>query len=228
MESTKTGKLRCQNLLVMIMARKIIVFGAGGHAKVVIDAIEKQGGASDILVFDDNSDLWGKQLFGYPVIGNLEKLVFEAPRLDIDYVVVAIGNIHQRLKVAKVLEGNGIQLGKVIHPTAVVSKGVEIGSGTVLFANVVVNADSQIGAHVIVNTGATVDHDCIIGDGVHVAPGVSICGGVAIGYGSFVGVGAVIVPGVKIGSYVIIGAGSTVLNDIQDNLKVAGCPAREI
>lgn len=212
----------------MRMARKIIVVGAGGHAKVVIDAIEKQGGTHNILVFDDNPDLWGKHLFGYPVIGNLETLLAQAPSLEIEYAVVAIGNINQRLKVAKALEDNGIQLGRVIHPTAVVSKGAKLGQGTVLFASAVVNADSQIGTHVIVNTGATVDHDCHIADGVHIAPGASICGGVTIGYGTFIGAGAVVIPGVKVGSHVIVGAGSTVLNDIKDNLKVAGSPAREI
>lgn len=210
------------------MASKIIVFGAGGHAKVVIDAIEKQTSAPEILVFDDNADLWGGQLFGYPVIGNLEALLNEVSSLDIEYAVVAIGNISHRLKVATTLKDNGVQLGNVIHPTAVVSKGTEIGLGTVLFANTVVNADSKIGDHVIINTSATVDHDCYIADGVHIAPGVNVCGGVTVGYGSFIGAGAVVIPGVKIGSHVVVGAGSTVLSDIKDEMTVAGSPAKEI
>lgn len=208
------------------MARKVIVFGAGGHAKVVIDALEKQANVPEILVFDDNPDLWGKQLLGYPVIGNLDELLNQGSGLDIEYVVVAVGNISHHLKVAGTLEYNGIQLGNVIHPTAVVSKGVEVGYDTVLFANTVVNADSKIGNHVIINTGATVDHDCNISDGVHIAPGVNICGGVTIGYGSFIGTGSVVIPGVRIGRQVVVGAGSTVLSDIKDGMTVVGSPAK--
>jgi sugar O-acyltransferase (sialic acid O-acetyltransferase NeuD family) len=210
------------------MARKVIVFGAGGHAKVVIDALEKQANVPEILVFDDNPDLWGKQLIGYPVIGNLEALLNQVSDLDVEYVVVALGNIAHRLKVAGRLEDNGIQLGNVIHPTAAISRSVEVGYDTVLFANTAVNTDSKIGNHVIINTGATVDHDCNIADGVHIAPGVNICGGVTVGYGSFIGAGSVVIPGVKIGSHVVVGAGSTVLGDIKDRLTVAGSPAKEI
>lgn len=228
MELTRADRQLCQNLLVMIMTRKIVIFGAGGHAKVVIDAVEKHQEISEILLFDDDEKLWGKQFYGHSVLGNLEKLLKDASTLHIDYAVVAIGNINQRLKVAKALENHGIRLSKVIHPSSVISKGVLIGSGTVLFANTVINADTQLGRHVIINTGATVDHDCNIADGVHIAPGASICGGVVIGYGSFIGAGAVIIPGVKIGSHVIVGAGSTVINNIADNLKVVGSPAREI
>lgn len=210
------------------MAENILVFGAGGHAKVVIDAIEKQRMSATIWVFDDNPATWGGKLSGYPVIGGLETLLQDSLKYPADCSIVAIGNNVLRLKIAAILVEHGMPLGVVIHPSAVVSRGAEIGAGTVLFANSVVNSDSCIGDNVIVNTGATIDHDCIISNGVHVAPGVNVCGGVSVGQHTFIGAGSVIIPGVKVGNNVTIGAGSTVLNDIKDNAKVAGTPAREI
>lgn len=210
------------------MAERVLVFGAGGHAKVIIDAVEKQCVAASIWVFDDNPAAWGGDLFGYPIVAGLETLLQDTEKYPVDYSIVAIGNNDLRVKVATKLVEHGFLLGSIIHPSAVISKGVEIGDGTVLFANAVVNADSRIGDNVIINTGATVDHDCVISNGVHVAPGVNICGGVTLGQNTFIGAGSVIIPGIKIGNNVTIGAGSTVLNDIQDNAKVAGTPARGI
>lgn len=210
------------------MAERILVFGAGGHAKVVIDAIEKQTGSIEILVFDDNPATWGGRMFGYLVIGNLDALLENASEYHADSSIVALGNNELRLKIAAALNERGISQATIIHPTAVLSRGVEIGAGTVLFANSVLNADTHVGENVIVNTGASVDHDCVIAHGVHVAPGVTICGGVSVGEQTFIGAGSVIIPGVKVGRNVTIGAGSTVLNDIKDNVKVAGTPAREI
>lgn len=210
------------------MAENILVFGAGGHAKVVIDAIEKQNATAKVLVFDDNPATWGTSLFGYPVVGNLDALLKDSSKYQMDHSIVAIGNNILRLKIAAALKKHGISLGSVIHPSAVLSRGAVIGAGTVLFANAVINADSRVADNVIVNTAATIDHDCMIADGVHVAPGVNICGGVTVGHSTFIGAGSIIIPGVKIGNNVTIGAGSTVLSDIKDNSKVAGSPAREI
>lgn len=210
------------------MVETVLIFGAGGHAKVVIDALERQYAPSSVLVFDDDPGVWGSKLLGYPVIGGLNELLQHASDYQADCSVVAIGNNAVRVGIAAKLAVHGFPLGSVIHPSAVVSRTARIGVGTVLFANAVVNADSHIGNNVIINTGATIDHDCIVSDGVHVAPGVNICGGVEIGEGSFIGAGAVVIPGVRIGSNVTVGAGATVLEDVQDNMKVVGTPAREI
>ncbi len=49
-----------------------------------------------------------------------------------------------------------------------------------------------------------------------------------IGENSFIGANTVIKQGVNIGSNVIIGAGSVILSDVEDNIKIAGNPARFI
>jgi len=228
MESArKVGRLRA-NLLGTVMAEQLLVFGAGGHAKVIIDTLEKQERSRNLLVYDDNPETWGGSVLGYQIVGGLQILLKDQFNDPHACAIVAIGDNHARLKVARTLTQNGIKLCSAIHPSAVISREVKVGAGTVLFAGSVVNADSDIGDNVIVNTAASVDHDCIVEDGVHIAPGAVICGGVDIGRGSFIGAGSVIIPGLRIGRNVIVGAGSTVLKDLEDGARVAGTPAKNI
>lgn len=208
--------------------QNVFVFGAGGHAKVVIDAIEKQAQSRVSYVVDDEPGLSGKDFFGYTIIGGRSELLQFISQSGSVSGIVAIGSNTIRADVADWLTSNAIGLATIVHPSAQISRGVSLGEGTAVFGGAIVNADSIVGKNVILNTGATVDHDCIIGDLVHVSPGVHLCGGVRIGNRSFIGAGSTIIPGVKIGNNVVIGAGSTVLNDVTDNMKVAGSPAKEI
>lgn len=206
----------------------LIVIGAGGHAKVIIDIIEKQGQVRVACIVDDNPALKGTSLLGYPVAGMQSELLAIPEAGGLDCAVIAIGNNDIRARAAAWLRGHGYSLVTVIHPSAQVGRNVTIGAGGVLMAGTVINPDTRIGENVIVNTGATVDHDCIVGKEVHVAPGSHICGGVSIGDGTLVGAGSVVVPNIRIGKNVTIGAGSTVIRDVPDNAKIAGTPARKI
>lgn len=206
------------------MSRKerIFVFGASGHAKVVIDIIEKQGNFEICYLADDDNALKGKEIFGYPVVGGKEEL----PRCGVKKGVVAIGSNAARRGVADWLLSNGYELITAIHPSAQIARGVTIGNNCVIMAGAVINSDCTIGNHVIVNTNASIDHDCRVADGVHVAPGATLCGTVAIGAGTFICAGSTIIPNLKIGQDVIVGAGSTVISDISDGVLVVGSPAR--
>lgn len=208
------------------MKDKIFVFGASGHAKVVIDSIEKQGHYDIAFLIDDNPALKNCYFYGYPVIGGKAELLdlTECP----SYCVVAIGNNRARCTVASWLMMKGFELAAVVHPSAQVGRGTTIGGGTVVMAGAVVNSDTLIGRNVIINTRASVDHDCKIGDGVHLAPGSTLCGTVVIGEGTFVCAGATILPNLTIGKDVVIGAGSTVIRGVTQGVTVAGVPAREL
>lgn len=204
---------------------EIIVIGASGHAKVVIDVLEKQGAYNAISLIDDNPELKGLDIYGYKVLGGKTDISSRNGNL----CLVAIGDNRIRYEVSSWLELNGFSLSEaVVHPSAQLARGSSIGSGSVVMAGSVVNSDSSVGKNTVINTGATIDHDCLIGNSVHVAPGATICGGVSVGDLTLIGAGATIHPNVKIGKNVTVGAGATVLNDVEDNVSVVGTPAKVI
>jgi len=204
------------------MKEKIFVFGASGHAKVVIDIVEQQGLFDITFLADDDPGLKGTTVYGYQVIGGKTELLASGIKRG----VVAIGSNKARCAVGRWLLDNGFELVSAIHPAAHLARGVSVGSGTVIMAGAVVNSDTKVGDGVIINTRASVDHDCTIGDHCHIAPGVTLCGTVQIGKESFVCAGATVIPNLTIGSNVIVGAGATVIRNISDNVTVAGTPAR--
>ena len=190
----------------------MILYGASGHAKVIIDTLEAIGMKIDYVV-DDNASI--SSLLGYEV------------RRDSGHynsAIVSIGDGKIRKKIVSRLDVK--EWVKAIHPKATVSPHASIDEGTVVMAGTVINSGVVIGKHCIINTGATVDHDCVIGDYCHIAPGVHVSGGVIIGEGSWIGVGSCVKQGVKIGQWATIGAGSVVVKDIPDGVTAYGCPCR--
>lgn len=208
------------------MADSIFVFGASGHAKVVIDILETSGSAKIAFVVDDAEPLQGGVIMGHPIVARDALVV--AKRDGVDAGIVAIGSNAARARVAAWLAERGFRAASAIHPAATIARAAKIGPGTAVMAGAVVNSDSIIGAHAIINTGATVDHDCAIGDYAHIAPGCHLCGGVSVGAGTMLGVGTMVIPGVRIGANAVIGAGSTVLKDIPDGARMAGSPCRPV
>ena len=204
----------------------IFVFGASGHAKVVLDIIERQGRASIAMVVDDDPAARGRKLLGYAVAGGRDELLARGARAGL--VIVAIGANPPRSAVAAWLDSQGFAFASAIHPAAQIGREVRIAAGTVVMAGAVINPDTDVGMHCIVNTGASVDHDCTLGDAVHVAPGARLCGGVSVGAGAFIGAGAVIVPGRRVGAGAIIAAGAVVVKDVPERTVVAGNPAKPL
>lgn len=205
-------------------ADELVVFGASGHAKVVIDVIEKIG-KKVVCIIDDNPELRGKEFFGYRVSGGRNLMAGFADAT----CIIAIGSNTSRMAVATWLEVHGYSLtDSLVHPSAQIGRGVRLGAGTVLMAGSVVNPDTFVGHSVIINTGATLDHDCTVGDAVHIAPGATVCGGVTVGEATLIGAGAVVHPNIVIGRNVTVGAGATVLTNVPDGAIVVGTPARSI
>jgi len=204
--------------------KKIFIYGASGHAKVVIDIVKKLGLYDIEFLVDDNIALKGQSFFGYHVIGLKEDLL-SAPEKSLAGLV-AIGSNKARKTVFNWLQGNGYELISAIHPSTQLGQESTVGCGTVVMANATINSGSKVGDNVIINTNASVDHDCQIGNNVHIAPGATLCGGVSIGDGSFIAAGATIIPNLVIGENVTVGAGSVVLKNIPDNVTAVGNPAR--
>lgn len=193
-------------------AKRIAVFGAGGHGKVVVDAIERNGFLAVACVVDDRPQS-GAAILGHAVAGGREALL--ALRAEIDGVIVAIGDNRARREVARWLETQGFVLLSVVHPAAVVAPSAAVGRGTLVMPGAVVNAEARIGANAIVNTGAVVEHDCDVGEAVHVAPRAVLCGGASVGPGTLVGAGAVLLPGVKVGAGLLVKAGTVVARNME-------------
>lgn len=192
----------------------IFLYGAGGHAKVIIDILASNG----ILVqgiYDDNPQL--TEICTIPITHNKS---YKFP------IIISIGNNNIRKKIVKNLQS--AEYIKAIDSRAIISKQVKISEGTVVMQGAIIQSCSIVGKHVIINTGAKIDHDCTIEDFVHIAPGSTLCGNVSIGEGSFIGAGSTIIPGVKVGKWSIVGAGSTVIRDIPDNVVAVGSPCRII
>lgn len=195
---------------------RLVLLGAGGHAKVVAEAARAAGWS--VLGFLDPGRTVGERVLDLPVLGAGD----EFSQFDDDVAFVpAIGDGRIRWREFQLLRHGVGRIATVVHPAAVVSPSATVGPGSVVMAGAVVQAQTRIGAASIVNTGATVDHDCVVGDGVMIAPGATLCGGVRVGDFSFVAAGAVVIPGVTLGRSVFIGAGTVVVDDVADDCRLA-------
>lgn len=208
------------------MSKKaLLIFGAGGHAKVVADLARKCG--REVVGFIDDVDLnrSGEKFSGGTVFGGIEAAI-KAENNDNDLeVIVAIGDCKARCRIAASLEKRGLSLATLVHPAAVLGEQVEIGKGSIVIAGAIINASSAIAENVIINTAASVDHDCTIGSGAHLGPGARLGGNVSIGNQTWIGMGAIIKDRVSIGKSCIIGAGALVLKDVPDSTVAYGSPA---
>ena len=183
------------------------LYGASGHAKVIIDILRANQIEINGLV-DDNPNV--QELLGISVLHQSNGL---SP------FIISIGNNQIRKTIAEQLKTS---FGKAIHPSAIISPNSLIDEGTVVMQGAIVQSCVTIGKHCIINTGASVDHECVIEDYVHISPHATLCGNVHVGEGSWVAAGSVVLPGVKIGKWSVIGAGSVVAKDIPDGVLAVG------
>jgi UDP-perosamine 4-acetyltransferase len=203
----------------------VVVIGAGGHAKVVIELIRAQGRYEVVGCTDREPQR--REVVGAPLLGSDDVLPGLYAR-GIRHCFVALGDNALRRKVATQVTALGFQLVNAISPKAIVSPSARIGRGVAVMGGAVINADATIGDLAIVNTRAAVDHDCQIGEAAHVAPRAALAGSVRIGPLAFVGAGATIVPGISVGESTVIGAGATVISDLGPNIVAVGVPAKPL
>ncbi len=209
------------------MSLPVIILGAGGHAKVLIEALLKSGNLIAGIV-DPDPKLAGVEILGVPVLGG-DDVVNEFPPSEIQLVngLGSVGLPFKRQQIFERFKGMGYKFATVVHPSAVVASDVELGEGAQVMAGAVIQPGCCIGINCIINTRASVDHDCIIGDHVHIAPGVTMSGIIKIGSDSHIGTGATLIQGISIGIGCLIAAGAVVIKDIADGAMVRGVPARE-
>lgn len=204
---------------------RLLVYGAGGHAKTVIDAIRRQGRYDPVGVVDDDLDKRDSELQGFRVLWGPEVLK-EFLADGVRCLFVAIGDNSTRSRKTERLSQMGFEVVTVIDPAAIVLSGASIGPGTLLLPHSLTGVDATLGAGTIVSIGASVGHDCILGDYTQLAPGVRLAGNVHIGAESLLGLGATVIPGIDIGQRVTVGAGAAVVRDLPNEVVAAGVPAK--
>ena len=207
---------------------QVLGLGAGGHARVVLDAIREAGGYEVVGLIDLSEATSGKFVDGVEIVGS-EAHLEELYRQGIRHVFNGIGGISDNTLHADVYRRvgqQGFEFVTVVHPKATISKTVSIDAGSVLLAGAVVNAGCIIGTNVIVNTNATIEHECQIGHHVHIAPGAILAGKVRIGDHAHIGAGAIIRQGLTVGDQAIVGAGAVVVKNVPAGMCVIGVPAR--
>ncbi|MEW6482421.1 MAG: acetyltransferase [bacterium] len=202
---------------------KILIFGAGGHGKVVLDILLESG--ADILGFlDEDRNKIGQKINGFKVLGDWSYLKDK----DSIEIALGIGNNKNRERVFRRAKELAMMVISAIHPKAIISRDVKMGEGIVVMPGAVVNPGAVLENGVVVNTGATVDHDCYLEQFCQIWPGAHLAGTVKVGSFSYVGTGASVIQNIKIGKNVIIGAGAAVISDIPDEVTVVGVPAKVI
>ncbi len=204
--------------------QKVIVYGAGGHGKVVGDILLACKNPSFVGFVDDKAELQGTRVLGLPVFGDGRWLQQEAREMRVA-VALGVGDNFARQRLAGKCLAWGTELATLVHPTASVSGSARLGPGTVVMAQAAINPDAKIGCGVIVNTGAIVEHDVVIGDYAHIAPNAAMGGASHLGAYSHLGLNAAVNQCVIIGSHSIIGAGAVVVRNIPDHVAAFGVPA---
>lgn len=200
---------------------RVVIVGAGGHAKVIIDLLQARGGVQLAGCVSRESG----EVLGLPWLGDDDAL----PQIlasGLRQAFVAIGDNRLRAELIRRLAGLGFSLVNAISPQAIVSSRTMLGTGVAIMPGAIVNVDSIVEDGAIINTAAHLDHDCRIGACAHIGPGSKLAGNVTIGEGAFLGVGTCVIPRRSVGAWSMVGAGAVVVRDIPSHVTAVGVPAR--
>ena len=108
-----------------------------GHGKVVADAAEKTNEYEKISSLDDNITE-SKNNFQENIIGVISETNLKKFAEDFSDAFVAIGDNEIRIKWLKKIEAFDMKIPNIIHPSAQVSKYVDLGYGCFINTNVVI------------------------------------------------------------------------------------------
>lgn len=197
----------------------VIVLGAGGHSKVLIDSLSLS--SIEVLgIADVNPLTKGSSFMGLPVIGGDEEVMkYSAENTGLVNGVGSVRVITKRRLLFEQFKRMGYQFFSVVHPSAVIAFDAVLSEGVQIMAGVVIQSGCHIGINAIINTHASIDHDCFIGAHAHISPGVTLSGGVSVGDGAYIGAGATVIQGIKVGRESLVAAGAVVVRDVRDGAK---------
>lgn len=206
--------------------REILLLGAGGHARVLIEAL-RAAGVHPAGIIDANPATCGSSVMGVPVLGDDAELERRDPERYL--LVNGVGSIRctaNRRRVFDYYKALAFRFEVVRHPSAVIASDAVLEEGAQVMAGAVLQPGCRVGCNSIVNTRTSLDHDCIVGAHVHLAPGVTLSGEVSVADGAHVGTGATVIQQIAIGAGALVAAGAVVVRDVPAGAKVRGVPAR--
>ncbi len=206
----------------------MLVIGAQGFAKQILDVFDQKGITEGIVFFDDVAENSPDKLYDFEIIHTTGEVLDYFKNVS-DKYILGVGNPLIRKKLSEKFNALGGDLTTLVSPLARIARyNCHIGKGTCILTNSIIENNVHIGAGCLINLRCTITHDTRIGEFCEICPGANISGNSRIGNYTFIGTGAILLPNIKIGNNVIIGAGAVVTRDIDDNDKVAGNPAKSI
>ncbi|MDG4949873.1 acetyltransferase [Weeksellaceae bacterium KMM 9724] len=207
----------------------MLVVGAKGFAKEVLNILLLKNEMKDLVFFDDVNQDGPDFLFDqFPILKSIEEAKNYFKTID-NRFTLGVGFPQVRYK----LYHKFIELG--VNPYTLISPNsdlgdfeVKISDGVSIAYHCAISNSVSIGKGSFINAKTIIGHDSRIGEFCEICPSVNIAGHIDIGDYTFIGTGAIIYPNVKIGSNVAITAGSVVRKNVPDNSIVHGFPAKII
>jgi UDP-perosamine 4-acetyltransferase len=213
------------------MREKVIIIGAGGHGKVVLEILQLSGDFGIAGFIDADSARQGERIElagqSYEILGAINQIP-KLKKQGVTGAVVAIGDNRIRMGYALEVKKAGLKLISAIHPQSLISPTAKLGENLCIAAGAIIGTEALIGDSCIINTGAILDHECRVGEGVHIAPGAVLAGRVTIESRAFIGMGSRILPCLTIGQNATVGAGAVVIADVPGDATVVGIPAKAV
>ncbi|MEM1083107.1 MAG: NeuD/PglB/VioB family sugar acetyltransferase [Verrucomicrobiota bacterium] len=208
------------------MKARLVIWGAGGAAKVAASIARSEGEFEIAGFLDDlNPERKGDSFYGASILGGREQLASLGAG-GIKHIIIAIGDNAARRKLASVSREAGLSLISIVHPTASVSIDVTIGEGTLIKAGAVIESEARIGDNVIIGAQTYVGHDAIVEDNAHLSGGSKLGGSSIVEEGAWLGLGSVVKDRIRIGQNAEVGAGAVVLEDLPPDVVATGNPAQ--
>jgi sugar O-acyltransferase (sialic acid O-acetyltransferase NeuD family) len=211
------------------MPARIAGFGAGGHAKCLVEAVRSVHRYRLVALLDADPARVGASVMGLDVLDQADLSSLRSEGVELAFVGIGhVGDAAPRRRAAAALREAGFRLPEIVHGSASVAVSAVIDDGAQIMAGAIVGAEAVIRRDAIVNAGAIVGHDAHIGECAHLASGSRVAGGAFIGDGALIGAGAVVIQGRSVGVGAVVGAGAVVLDDVPAYARVGGAPARPL
>lgn len=202
----------------------LLIFPYNGNGLEALDCLRDRFRC--VAFIDDLAAKHGVDPMGHLVVGR------EGLSHWPDALVLAVpGSPRSYRERGAVIDGLAVpptRFARVIHPTARVSPLARIGHNVLIMAGVVVTSNAVIEDHVCILPNTVVHHDVVIGHHSLVGSNVTLAGHVRLGEHCYIASGSSLRDGVQVGDFALVGLGSTVLQSVEPQARVAGCPARPL